>query len=125
MGLSSSKVKVISAKELHAILQSTNRSHYQVIDVRDAREIKLAALPDASVINLPLSTMSQWQEDVLTGKLLDKEKPVICMCHRGFRSVRVANFLAEKAGFPDVSNVSGGINSYSSEADRSIPSYLF
>lgn len=55
------------------------------------------------------------------GKLLDADKPVICLCHHGMRSLKVANFLGGK-GFT-VYNLKGGIHVYSLEVDSSVPIY--
>jgi len=35
------------------------------------------------VLNLPLSTASEWSGKVETGIMLDPTKPTICLCHHG------------------------------------------
>ena len=55
------------------------------------------------------------------GEILDITKPIICMCHHGIRSMRVASMLGGK-GFT-VYNLTGGIHEYSAQIDPSIPQY--
>ena len=52
---------------------------------------------------------------------IDKNKPVIVMCHSGGRSARVCVYLAEN-GY-DATNLAGGINSWSINIDPSVPQY--
>jgi rhodanese-related sulfurtransferase len=53
---------------------------------------------------------------------LPKDRPIIVMCHGGTRSGRVAKFLREN-GFPDVANLTGGIDAWSVEIDPGVPRY--
>ena len=52
---------------------------------------------------------------------IPKDRPVVCMCHHGMRSARVAHTLLNK-GFHDIYNVEGGIHAMSI-VDDSIPKY--
>ncbi len=52
---------------------------------------------------------------------LDKEIPIVVMCHSGVRSAQVCQFL-EPRGF-DVTNLEGGIDAWSQLVDPSVPSY--
>lgn len=53
---------------------------------------------------------------------LDVDKPTVCLCHAGVRSMQVANMLLGQ-GFTQVYNVSGGIEAYSCFVDPDIPRY--
>lgn len=101
MGLRmSSGIKNISAAEFNTILNSADRSSYQIIDVREKDELAQLALHGDDVINLPLSQNSVWGAQVIRGELLDANKPVLCMCKAGGRSMKAASFLGETCGFP-------------------------
>jgi rhodanese-related sulfurtransferase len=53
---------------------------------------------------------------------LDPQQAVICICHHGARSMQVAAFL-ERAGFEDVSNLTGGIHAWALQVDGAMPTY--
>eukprot|EP01031_Cornospumella_fuschlensis_P033898 gene33898-41015_t len=125
MGSSSSatEVKYMSPQQLGAILGSGERDHYQIVDVREASELREVSLPDQKVINLPLRSSAVWETKIKEGMILEKAKPTICICHHGVRSLRVARFLTEQAGFLDVYSVQGGIDAYALDVDPSIGTY--
>jgi len=87
---------------------------WQLLDVRESWETKIAAVDSA--IFIPMTE--------ITGRLgeLDREQPVAVMCHAGVRSARVAAFL-QAQGFRTVVNIQGGIDAWSLEVDSSIPRY--
>jgi len=122
MGLRmSSGIKNISAAEFNKILNSTDRSSYQIIDVREKDELAQLALHGDDVINLPLSQNSVWGAQVIRGELLDANKPVLCMCKAGGRSMKalLLDRAVSEAKFPDVTNVLGGITAYA-EVDPTV-----
>jgi rhodanese-related sulfurtransferase len=88
----------------------------RLIDVREADEYEIARIPGAEL--LPLS---QWPALAME-KLTDPAQPLLIHCHHGGRSGRATEFLL-RAGFTDVTNVAGGIDSWSQEIDPSIPRY--
>ena len=53
---------------------------------------------------------------------IDGERPVVCICHHGIRSLQAAWFL-EHAGFLDVVNLAGGIDAWARQVDASVPTY--
>ena len=85
----------------------------QLLDVREAWEVETAALPGATVI--PLGELPARLGE------LDRDRPVIAVCHHGVRSLRAAEGLAD-AGF-EAASVSGGIDAWSRDVDPSIPRY--
>ena len=92
----SSGIKNISAVEFNKILNSPDRASYQIIDVREKDELAQLALHGDDVINLPLSQNSVWGAQVINGEILDANKPVLCMCKAGGRSMKAASFLGKR-----------------------------
>ena len=89
----SSVVQRMSVEQFGKILQGESRSSCQIIDVRETLELQKVRIPGADIIHLPLSDSNSWSQKVLTGSLLDPEKPTLCLCHHGVRSMQVASFL--------------------------------
>ncbi|NBT76916.1 MAG: sulfurtransferase [Betaproteobacteria bacterium] len=85
-----------------------------VLDIRETWEIERASIPGTQ--HLPMSQI------VARISELDPQKPVICMCHHGGRSMQVGAWL-ETQGFVHVTNLTGGIEAWSLEVDASIPRY--
>ena len=120
-----SSVKTMSVETFGKILaDSVKRAEFQIVDVREPHELNEAAISGGDVVNLPLSKANEWVLEMEHGAhSLDNEKPTLCLCHHGVRSMRVASFLIEKAGFSDVSNIDGGIARYALVVDSSVGSY--
>lgn len=100
----------------------------QFIDVREAWEVDTASLPGFRDTVLPLGSFQEWAPAVAAGARggdgpLDPEKETYVLCHHGMRSMQVAQWLVETAGFKRVSNVTGGIDAYSQGVDPSVPRY--
>lgn len=71
-----------------------------ILDVREPDEWELGTLPDAILISLG-EIMEKVDE-------LPKDRPVLCVCRSGGRSLNVASFLAFN-GY-DAANMSGGMH---------------
>ena len=52
---------------------------------------------------------------------LDKDTPIVVMCHTGARSTQVCQYL-EPIGY-DVTNLEGGIDAWSQQVDPEVPRY--
>lgn len=102
----------ILPSELEARLAAA--ASLQLLDVREAFEVALAALPHTH--HIPLAE--------LPGRLdeLDQDKPVVVLCHHGIRSAQAAAYL-ESRGFHDVANLRGGIDRWSAEVDTGVARY--
>ena len=89
-----------------------------VLDVRETWECQLASIaPEGcEVMIMPMQTVPARMVEV------DKNRPGACLCHQGGRSMQVAAFL-EHHGVANITNISGGINAWSSQVDPSIPVY--
>jgi NADPH-dependent 2,4-dienoyl-CoA reductase/sulfur reductase-like enzyme/rhodanese-related sulfurtransferase len=76
-------------------------AEFQVLDVRNAAELR--QLPLAGASHIPLDELAErWQE-------LDPDKPTVTVCHSGKRAHVAACWLQGK-GFRSVSNLSGGMS---------------
>lgn len=102
----------ISPEELKERLERGDA--LQVIDVREAEEYEIARIEGARL--LPLSRFPEW-----AGRL-DPDAEIVFMCHHGIRSAQVCYHLARE-GFRKLYNLSGGIDAWSCEVDRSVPRY--
>lgn len=105
------RVKSISVRELKA-LRDSGKPHL-LLDVRTDEERELANI-EGSVLFGP------GEQSVLDG--VDPEMPLIFYCHHGVRSAQAAQHCL-RLGFRHVSNVSGGIEAWSTEIDGSVPRY--
>jgi rhodanese-related sulfurtransferase len=92
----------------------------RLVDVREDAELALARLPH-DVLHLPLSRHREWLPDLLTR--LDRQQPVVVLCHAGIRSWDFGCWLIQEQGFSDVWNLQGGIDAWSREVDPQVPRY--
>jgi rhodanese-related sulfurtransferase len=90
----------------------------QLLDVREGSEIELAAVEGFQ--NFPLSQFQTWSATLPTQ--LDPHGETYVLCHHGLRSAQMCQWLIQQ-GFTNVSNITGGIDAYSSLIDPSIPRY--
>jgi adenylyltransferase/sulfurtransferase len=102
----------ISPRELKARLDQGDK--LVLLDVREQWEYDLAKLPNSKLV--PLATLPQ-----TLGKL-SRDTEIIAICHHGMRSADATNFLLQQ-GFPNVKNLVGGIDAWSTEVDGSVPRY--
>lgn len=87
---------------------------FDLIDVREPHEVQIASIPGARLI--PLGTIPIALES------LDRSRHIVVMCRSGKRSENAARQLLA-AGFPRVTNLTGGILAWSAEVDPSVPTY--
>ena len=106
-------VKQIKASELQKIIQLEESSPV-LLDVREPFEYQIANI-DNSVL-IPLGQIQQRMNE------LDSKKEIIVICHHGMRSQQVADYLVN-CGFTNVSNLDGGIDSWSIQCDPEVPRY--
>lgn len=91
-----------------------NRSSYTLLDVREPWEVQTCALDN--ITNIPMGQLQARLDE------LDREQPVVVVCHHGIRSQRVAMFL-EHSGFETVYNLRGGVDAWAREVDPAFPTY--
>lgn len=85
-----------------------------LLDVREPVELEMAALPSA--VHVPMREIPARLAE------LDRDVPIVVMCHSGFRSYRVAEYLVGN-GFSQVFNLRGGIDAWSTEINPQVPRY--
>jgi rhodanese-related sulfurtransferase len=106
-----SSVQLISASQFVSILSdSSERSKYQVVDVREQNEIDQLPIPTSNFFHFPTSLSSEWSElKVENPPKLRRDVPVIVCCRSGKRGGTFADYLVNEASFSNVYNVEGGM----------------
>ena len=104
-------LKSINTQELNDLF--SKKSDFTLLDVRENEEIAIAKIQSST--HIPMGQIVDRIDEI------DKNKPVIVMCHSGGRSARVCVYLAEN-GY-DATNLAGVINSWSINIDPSVPQY--
>ena len=102
----------ITPTELNAELQGSNPP--TIVDVREAYELEISALPNA--VHIPLGQ--------LPGRLdeLDREADLVILCRVGGRSAQATNYLIQN-GFTKVRNMTSGINGWAKTVDPTMREY--
>ncbi len=104
----------LSAPELAAWLADDKREQPLLLDVREPWEYETCRINGSQL--MPMQSVPARQQE------LDPEQPVVCICHHGARSMQVAAFL-ERAGFENVTNLTGGIHAWALQVDPAMPTY--
>jgi adenylyltransferase/sulfurtransferase len=87
---------------------------FDLIDVREPAEWAIARIAGARLV--PLGTIRQESEN------WDRSREVVLFCKAGVRSMNAAEQLVQK-GFARVTNVLGGITSWTEDVDPSLQRY--
>jgi rhodanese-related sulfurtransferase len=85
-----------------------------LLDVREPVELEIAAVGPA--LHIPMREVPARLAE------LDRNAPIVVMCHTGRRSYFVAQYLVGN-GFSQVFNLRGGIDAWSTEIDPQVPRY--
>jgi rhodanese-related sulfurtransferase len=93
---------------------SSSGSAVVLLDVREDAELEIAALQAAT--HIPMREVPARLAE------LDRDAPLVVMCHMGGRSRMVAQYLLGN-GFTQVFNLRGGIDAWSTEIDPQVPRY--
>lgn len=104
----------LTAPELATWLADTSRPAPLLLDVREPWEIETAKI--AASVCIPMRDIATRSQE------LNHDAPIVCICHHGMRSARVAQFL-EQQGFTQLFNLTGGIHAWATLVDSSIPTY--
>ena len=86
----------------------------QLIDVREPEEYNICHLPS---ILIPLGDIPKKADK------LAKDKPVVLICHHGFRSAQAIQFLSQRHGFTNLLNLKGGLHAWALQIDPTMPVY--
>jgi rhodanese-related sulfurtransferase len=90
------------------------RERTLLLDVREARELAIAALPGA--LHIPMAEVPARLAD------LGRDRDIVVLCRSGGRSLTVARFL-EAQGYASVANLTGGILAWSRDIDPTLATY--
>lgn len=104
----------LTAPELAALLADGSGSAPILLDVREPWEYQTCCIGGS--ISMPMNTVPAQLEQ------LDRDAAIVCICHHGARSMRVAQFL-ENNGFANVTNLTGGVHAWAQQVDSSMPTY--
>ena len=85
-----------------------------IVDVREPYEYQIAHIEGSEL--RPMSRIQEWWQE------LPRDQEVIVMCHHGGRSANVCMALS-RAGFTQLTNMTGGIDAWTAEVDPSVPRY--
>lgn len=102
----------LSPEELRDALIGPNPP--TIVDVREAHELAISALPGA--IHIPLGSLPDQIDK------LPKDADLVMMCRVGGRSAHATRFLLEN-GFTRVRNLTSGINGWASTVDPTMSEY--
>ena len=100
-----------------AELQSVWREHPELVVVDCREPSELAAASIAGVVHIPMNELPTRIEE------LDPRRDTVVICHHGVRSLRVASWLSQRAGFARIKSLRGGIDAWAVEIDPSIGRY--
>ncbi len=107
-------VQSLSAPELAAWLADASREPPLLLDVREPWEVALCRIDGSR--SVPRGQVPARADE------LDVDRPVVCICHHGGRSLQVAAWLAAR-GAGDVRNLTGGVAAWAQQVDPSFPTY--
>ena len=85
-----------------------------LLDVRELWEYEICHLEGAKL--MPMQQIPQ------TFNALDPQQETVVICHHGRRSQQVGNYL-ERMGFTRIINLTGGVDAWAHDVDRSMPTY--
>jgi sulfur-carrier protein adenylyltransferase/sulfurtransferase len=105
-------IREITASELAARI--TRGDDFDLVDVREPHEWAIARIEGARLV--PLGTIGD------ASKEWDRSREVVLYCKAGVRSMNAAEQLVRK-GFTKVTNVTGGIVSWTNDVDPSLQRY--
>lgn len=105
-------IQQLNVKDLKAKLDK--KENVKLIDVREQDEYNTCHIEGSTLI--PLSQFPARATE------LKKEEAIVIHCHHGGRSQRACDYLA-RLGYENVSNLAGGIDSWSVEIDPKVPRY--
>jgi rhodanese-related sulfurtransferase len=86
------------------------------VDCREPDEHAIAAIEGAKL--LPMSAIAE-RFGELTG---NESRRIVVHCHKGGRSLRVANWLRQQ-GFPRAQSMAGGIDQWAIDVEPGMPRY--
>jgi rhodanese-related sulfurtransferase len=92
------------------------KADFLMLDCREADEHAAAHI--AQAVLLPMSELTERVSELEP----HKNRRIVVHCHRGGRSLRVANWLRQQ-GFAGAQSMKGGIDQWAVEIDPTLPRY--
>lgn len=89
---------------------------FLLLDCREQHEYEIVRIESAQL--LPMSEIADRVEELRP----HQESEIVIHCHRGMRSLQVAQWLAGQ-GFANVKSMAGGIDRWAVEIDPDLPRY--
>ena len=91
-----------------------HQSKLQIVDVREPAEFELCNIGGEHIPMQELpKQVSRIRQDI----------PVVIVCHYGYRSAQVINYLSQRYGYDNLLNLKGGINAWATEIDPDMAVY--
>ena len=106
-------MREITPQQLKTYLQVADPAPL-LLDVREPWEYEICHIEGAKL--MPMQQIPQ------TFKALDPQQEIVVICHHGRRSLQVAGYL-ERMGFTRLINLTGGVDAWAHDVDRSMPTY--
>ncbi len=91
-----------------------NNEKFLLLDCREPFETRISTIGGKLI---PINDIPSRMDE------LNKEEEIIVYCRSGHRSHFAVEYLRDKAGFTNVKNLLGGINSWAEKIDNSLPKY--
>ena len=85
-----------------------NNKNVQFVDVREVEEYEAGHIPNST--HIPLSQFTERVSE------LDKQQHLVMVCRSGNRSANACEYLTS-LGYPNVSNLFGGMNNWVGEIE--------
>jgi rhodanese-related sulfurtransferase len=107
-------MKLIDAPELAQWLADATRPQPVLLDVRE--------LPETQECRIKGSLHIRKHAVPVRLNELEKDRPIVSICHHGARGKQVALFLLQQ-GYHEVYNLSGGIHAWATQVDLTMDTY--
>jgi rhodanese-related sulfurtransferase len=107
-------IQTLTPVALAEWLATADKTPPYLLDVREPHEVALCAISHAHCI--PMTTVPQRLDDI------PQDQPIVCICHHGGRSMRVAQFLAGQ-GYTQIFNLTGGIDLWAQHVEPTMTRY--
>ena len=104
----------LAAAELARWRADGSRALPVLVDVREPWEFAYCRIEDS--LSIPLGELARRRDELPRGR------PLVLVCHHGQRSQHAAMLLAG-AGFEQVHNLQGGVESYAVDVDPAMKRY--
>ncbi|MSO64930.1 MAG: sulfurtransferase [Alphaproteobacteria bacterium] len=102
----------LTVQELERLLRASDGPF--VLDVREAWEVDICALPDSHAI--ALGELDERIDEI------PRDRQIVVVCHHGMRSLQAVMYLRAQ-GFVAASNLKGGVDAWAREVDQTMATY--